>query len=141
MGLLIYEVADPETAFSIGNDFSKPVEHAFDGVAGGVIIRRYFIRNDDPAFTYSNIEVFPVHQSGRNIIDGTDGFSWKLIAGDQEPLEAQWALVSPGNTIDIPDISDTSTYEPFWVRIEVPRGASVSSYEGLKLRVSATESV
>jgi hypothetical protein len=143
MALLIYETADPGAAFSIGNDYSNPVQHSFNGVSGAVTIRRYFVRNDDPAFSYSNIQVQPVYVSGDNIINA-DGFSWKLIAGDQEPLESQWDLVTPGSSIDIPDIgtgvsSDTSTYEPFWVRIEVPAGASVKSHEGMKLRTSATQ--
>jgi hypothetical protein len=145
MGLLIYEAAEPASAFSVGNDYTTPIAHTFDGVQGAVILRRYFVRNDDPAFSYSNIKVQPIHIEGDNIIDGTDGFLWKLVPGDQEPLEEQWGLVSPGNDIDIPDIgtgisSDTSTYEPFWLRIEVPRGASVKSHEGIKLRITATES-
>jgi hypothetical protein len=144
MGLLLYETTDPNAAFSIDNDFSKPIAHTFNGSRGAVLTKRYFVRNDDSSFMYSNIKVFPVFISGDNIIAGGNGFSWKLTVGDQEPLEEQWALVSPGNEIDIPDIGtvligDVSTFEPFWIRIEVPKGASVKSHEGIKLRVAATE--
>jgi hypothetical protein len=144
MGLLIYETVDPSAAFSIGNDYSNPIAHSFDGVTGAVLIRRFFVRNDDPTKSYLDIQIQPIYVNGDNIIDGTGGFSWKLISGDQEPLKEQWELVSPANLVDIPDIgtgvsSDIATYEPFWLRIEVPQGASVKSHEGIKLRVIATE--
>lgn len=139
MGLLIYETAEPGAEFSVGNDFTNPMQHTFDGVQGAVLTTRYFVGNDDPNFQYSNIQVQPIHIDGDNIVGGGGGYSWKLIAGDQEPLEEQWGLVTPGNPVDIPDISNTSTYEPFWLRIEVPRGAQVKSHEGIKLRITATE--
>ena len=144
MGLLIYDEANPNAAFSIGNDFTNPLVATFDGAQGAIQTRRYYVRNDDSAFSYQNITVQPVFVSGDNIIDGTNGFSWKLIAGDQQPLEEQWNLVTPGNSVDIPDIgtllsSDISTYEPFWLRLEVPRGASVKSHEGIKLRITAEQ--
>jgi len=144
MGLLIYETANPSSAFSIGNDYNNPIAHSFDGVTGSVLIRRYFVRNDDPTKSYDNIQVQPIHVSGDNIIAGGSGFIWKLISGDQQPLEEQWNLVTPANVVDIPDIgngisADISTYEPFWLRIEIPKGAKVKSHEGIKLRVTASE--
>lgn len=144
MGLLIYRAPDPSTAFSAGGTFTNPLVSAFDGITGNVLNRRYYIRNDAANRSYESITLQPVHLNGTNIIDGTDGFNWKLIAGDEEPLEEQWSLVSPGNQIVIPDIgtavlADLTTYEPFWLRITVPRGAPVESHSGIKLKIDYTE--
>lgn len=144
MGLKIYRAPDPSSAFSLDGTFTNPLVNAFDGVAGSVLIRRYYVRNDDNTRSFADITVQPIFLSGDNIIDGTDGFNWKLIAGDEQPLEEQWELVTPGNSIVIPDIgtgvlADVTTYEPFWLRMTVPRGAPVKSHSGIKLRTSATE--
>jgi len=76
----------------------------------------------------------------------TAGFTWQLIAGDQQPLEAQWdaSLAVPGASINLGNIGaandgDTRSYIPFWLRITVPRGATIKSYQGVTLKISATE--
>jgi hypothetical protein len=143
MGLLIYSEANPSSAFSADGGFANPLSQAFDGVTGNVQQTRYYVRNDDATMTYSGISVQPVHLSDVNIIDGTDGFDWKLIAGDSQPLEEQWALVGSGNSISIPQIgtasvSDIATFEPFWLRVTVPKGAPVQSHAGIKLRLTGT---
>ena len=144
MGLKIYETADPGSAFSADGLFTNAMSFAFDGVRGAVLIRRFYVRNDNVNFSYDDTKVQPVLISGDNIIDGSNDFSWKLIAGDPQPLDEQWDLVNPANQIDIPDIgtlsvSDIATFEPFWLRIRVPQNAAVTSYEGIKLRISTTE--
>jgi len=144
MGLLIYQAPDPSSAFSDDGGFTNPLVNAFDGVTGNTLNRRYYVRNDSLSRSYSGVTVQPVHLSGDNIIDGTNGFSWKLIVGDEQPLEEQWSLVLPGNSILIPDIgtptvADITTFEPFWLRIIVPRGAPVKSHSGITLRIAGTE--
>jgi hypothetical protein len=143
MTLKIYENANPNTSFSISEEFSNPISHAFDGVNGGVIEKCYYVRNDNALNWYTNIKVQPI-DGGDNIVDGSNGFSWKLYAGNQQPLEEQWSLVSAGNQITLSDIGsasngDISTYLPFWVRIEVPAGSSVQSFQSVKLRINTTE--
>lgn len=146
MALKIYQAPNPSSSFSQGGTFTNPLVNAFDGVAGSVVIRRYYVRNDDSGLFYSSITVAPVYSSGVNIFDGTDGFSWKLIAGDTQPLEEQWGLLAEGNSISIPNIGtvsvfDVTTYEPFWLRMTVPRGAPVKSHSGIKLQTSFTEAI
>lgn len=140
MGLLIYESPNANTAFSVGSSFSNPVHHAVDGARGGTVVKRYYVRNDDSAFTYSNITVEPVRTSGVNVVDSL-GFSFKLIVGDSQPTEAQWAVTTAGAEIDIPDITSSTTYQPFWLRIQVPPNISATSYEGIKLRITAAETL
>lgn len=144
MGLLIYQTPDPLSAFSAGGVFTNPLVQAFDGVTGNIVQRRYYVRNDSSSYSYSGIAVQPTHVSGDNIIDGTNGFNWKLIVGDEQPLEEQWDLVTPGNSIVIPNIgtallADIVTFEPFWLRITVPRGAPIKSYSGITLNITGTE--
>jgi len=144
MGLSIYKEADPSEGYSQSGTFTNPLTQAVDGITGGVIQRRYYVRNDDPTKSFTGVTVTPYRESGENIADGTNGYAWKLIAGDAQPLEEQWGLVSASNSIDIPDIgtdsaSDIATYEPFWLRIVVPPRAPVQSYSGIKLRLDFTE--
>lgn len=143
MALAIYKTPDPHSAFSTGTAMN-PLSHSFDGVRGGTVTRRYYVRNDSNLYYYTAITVQPVYSNGVNIITGTDGFYWKLIAGDTKPLEEQWSLVLPANQISIPNIGsagsfDISTYEPFWLRIVVPRGAPTRNHIGIKLRLDFTQ--
>lgn len=144
MGLLIYSAPNPGAAFSADGLFTNPLMTAFDGATGSTFSQRYYVRNDTSNRSFENITLQPVYLSGDNIISGANGFGWKLVAGDAQPLEEQWDLVSYGNSIVIPDIgtptvADLSTYEPFWLRITVPRGAPVKSHSGIKLRLNYTE--
>lgn len=140
MALKIYETPAPSTtAFSEDSEFTNPIRNAFDGRTGQVVQRRYFVRNDSSLSVYSGVKVTPIDTEGRNIVDGTDGFSFKMKVGDQQPLDQEWETIAAGNLIDIPNISDNTTFEPFWLRIEVPQGADVQSLSDVKLRVEGFE--
>ena len=147
MALKIYESANPATAFSSDGEFSNPISVAVDGIVGATILRRYFVRNDSALHYYTDIQVTSVVNSGLDIVSGaTAGFAWKLIAGDSQPLEDQWGIIAPGNTMELADIgelgdADTTTYLPFWLRIEVPRGVDVQSFENVSLEITATEAL
>lgn len=146
MGLGIYEAVSPTTKYSLNGALTNAICFTFDGIAGGTQIRKLFVRNDDSLYYYEDITVTPVTKTGSDIISGAGGFSWKLIAGDTEPLEDQWELVSDGNSISLSDLGsggspDTSTYLPFWIRITVPEGISVQSLEGTRLDIACTENL
>lgn len=141
MGLKIYTKADPNSALSTGGVFTNPLALTFDGVNGGVIEKRVYLRNDVDGNSYADIVVTPDHGTGQDIISGADGYSWKLHAGDQRPLEEQWSMVVAGEGIELPDISDTTTYLPFWIRIEIPTGAPVESFQTAFLSIVAEETV
>lgn len=150
MGLKIYEEASPSTAFSTEGSFDNPMSHAFNGTTGEVVEKRYYIRNDDPTRWYSNITVQPVVSSGDNIVNGsgsTEGFLWKVLAGDSKPLEEQWELKAPGEAVSLGanigsgSAGDTTTYLPFWLRIQVPPNAPIASYQGVVLKIQSTEGI
>ena len=139
MALKIYESANPTSDFSVSGLYTNPLATTIDGATGQVVERKYYVGNDNSSFTYSGISVQAADNSGLHLIDGTVGFSWKLISEDTAPLETQWATVNAANSITLANIDDTNTYLPFWLRIEVPRATRVQSFDGIVLRVTATE--
>lgn len=145
MALKICERPTPDSEFSNEGAFTNPLSHSFNGITGEIIEQRYYLRNDDVTHWYSEITIQAVDH-GDVIVDGTDGYSWKLIAGDERPLEEQWEMAVAGASIEMDDIGtasagDESTYLPFWLRIEVPRGAPVESFQGVTLDVSCKENL
>lgn len=146
MALRIYASANSSSEFSINGEFSNPIVHSFNGVTGGTIIKKYYLRNNDDTKYYNNITLSAYVESGDDITDGTDGFSWKFRAGSDQPLEQEWALITDANNIDMDQIGsfgngDNTTYYPFWLRITVPDNLSAQSFENIKLRISYTENI
>jgi len=118
----------------------------FDGRIGGERDRLVYVRNDDILRYYTDIQVSPTDSSGDNIVNGTtSGFFWKLMLKDIAPTNAEWALVSPGNTISLgADLGDTTagdivTYLPFWVRVAIPRSQRIQTITDVVLNITATE--
>lgn len=144
MALKIYESASPGSAYSTDSSYSAPLSLSFDGINGGYKYVKLYLRNDDPTYYYTGITIQPVMLSGTSIIDGTNGWSWKLKAGDTQPLEAEWDLLTDANSISMADLGssgtpDTNTYLPFWLRIEIPAGAEIKAYQNVTLRKTANE--
>lgn len=141
MGLKIYESVDPSTDFSIEGANTNPVRHTFDGRVGGVIEHRYYVRNDDNTIQCNNIEVTLEDNEGRDIIHGTDGYVWKLKAGDTQPLDEEWRTINVASGIALNNLTDTTTYLPFWLRIEVPANAEVESFDDVKILLTCDENL
>jgi len=145
MSLNFYETPDSVSVLSDDASFSNAFSVTVDGITGGVVHRRIYVRNDDPTKFYTDIEVTPVVLSGTDIVTGaTKGYVWKLIVDDTQPAEEEWGLTSAGNTIALTDIGesgngDTTTFLPLWIRIEVPRSSPVTSYQNIGLRIQADE--
>jgi len=149
MGLKIYPDATPDSPYSQDGDMTEPLRQAFDGRRGQTVEQRCYLRNDDALYLYSGIQIQPIDQTGKDIVGGTDGFSWKLNAGNDQPIDDEWEVITAGRAISMSNLgtwtpahlraADTSTYLPFWLRIEIPRGAKVASYNDVILRVVAAE--
>ncbi len=144
MPIAIYTSADPHTAISQDGTFTNPFAVAIDGKNGGVIQQRLYIRNDDPDLSYSGINLLLVDTIGESAIDGSDRKTWKLYEGDTQPTDNQWATVSGANFITFSGIgnslvSDTSTYLPFWVRVEVGRNSDVETIKDVQLVLNGHE--
>lgn len=138
--LKVYEYANPSSSFSTDGEMTNPVRHTFDGRTGGVIEKRYYVRNDNALVWYSGLILVDVEDSqGRNITDGTDGYAWKLKAGDTQPLNEEWAVLNEASGIIFSGLIGTTTYLPFWLRIEVPSNAQVESFDDVKIVLTCNE--
>ena len=137
--LQIYPDASAEGEYSQDGFNTNPIRWAFDGRIGGVIERLYYLRNDDEDTTFTAITIIPNPNPANDIVDGDDGYSIKLRAGTTQPTAQEWATISPGNEIAMDDLTDSLTFLPFWLRIEVPKGAPVDTITGTTLRVEGTE--
>lgn len=143
MGLGIYTTATPEGVLSQDGSLSAPFSTTIDGRTGGSREFRLYVRNDDTDYSFSGILLKPVDTEGASIVDGTGGFNWKLSAGDTQPTTDEWDEISEGNEIALGDLgtdvlTDISTYLPFWVKVTVPRNASVHMYTDVTLQINAT---
>ena len=144
MALGIYTDTVPSAQLSEDGTLTNPLAVKIDGRAGGSLEQRLFVRNDDSNFFYTTITLLPIDTEGTSIIDGTDGFVWKLSAGDTQPTQSQWDAIGNATTISLADIGmagagDTSTYLSLWLQVQVPRNASVKTYTDVQLQIAADQ--
>jgi len=140
MALKFYDEVGSTTAYSLGGLFTNPQIVSLDGRTGGVVEQRVYVRNEDAATTYSNIQMM-LYQSGGSIsyVDGSSGYSMKLKSGSTRPTPAEWVTITADNTISLSDISNTNTYLPVWVRFEFPARVAVQHISNVSLKLTATE--
>jgi hypothetical protein len=145
IGIGIYTSADPDKRLSQSGAFTNPLLVTLDGRKGQTLQQKLYVRNDNSLYSYSGISLTPTYNAGINVIDGSQGYSWKLYAIDQQPTEDQWSVVQAGNsiafsgvlgTVTVPDIS---TYLPFWTRVTAPKNVPVQTITDVTLKISATE--
>ncbi len=144
MALKIYSEADPSADYSIDGAFTDPLLIVMDGKYGGVLQKKLYIRNGNTLAWYSDISLQIVDLTDITNIDGTKGFTWKLIEGTTQPSDDQWDAITTGNAITFDDLgtlgsSDTSTYLPFWLRVEIPRNIEVQTILDVQLKIITTE--
>jgi hypothetical protein len=133
------------TRYGVDDGF-LPITTTHDGVLGENIEIQLFVRNDDITEYYEDITVAPVCTTTPDETLGTaNGHGVKLSSGSTQPTEAQWGAIDYANTVSLSNIGsagngDTSTYLPFWYRVEVPAGAPADNKENIVLRISYTAS-
>jgi len=144
MALGLYTAPDASALLTDKNPFTV----TFDGRKGGIINRLLFVRNDNSATWYSNIQVQPIDLSGENIVDGSKlEFHWKLLEKDIVPALEEWKSVLPGNQLTLSSnlgsstLGDIVTFLPFWVQVKIPERQKVSTIKDVVFRVTATESL
>jgi hypothetical protein len=144
MALAIYHATDGISKFSQDGAFTAPLLESIDGRTGGSIERLLYIRNDNSLYSYQDIVLKAVDINGVSIVDGTNGFAWKLKEGAQQPTEEEWGIIDGGNEIILsdlgtPTVSDIATYLPFWLRIEIPRNSNIKTYTDVQLVATAEQ--
>lgn len=141
MSLQITPGADATNPFSQDGYNTNPIRFAVDGRVGGVFERLYYLSNNHATSTFSALTIKPVANTAKDIVNGVDGYSIKLKAGVTQPNAQEWATIDEGNTITMANLSDNLTFLPFWVRIEIPKGAPVDTITNTFLRASGTETI
>ena len=144
MSLNIYNDTIPAAVLSVDGDFTDPFSVTMDGLVGGSTETRLYVRNDSTAYYYTGTTLTPEDTSGGSIVDGTDGFSWKLRAGNTQPTATEWADIEAGDPIQLNNIGssgspDISTYLPFWIRVEIPKNAATSTFTDVQLKINSTQ--
>lgn len=118
-----------------------------DGKTGDSVELELHISADDIKVYYSSITLYPENLTSTNYINGTStGWGIKLREGDNQPTQSEWENISYGNTISFSNIGsgtygDTSTYLPFWVRIECPSYSVIRDKEVICLTISYIENL
>jgi len=149
MGLGIYEQIGPASfqKFSSEGEQLHPVQTTHNGREGEIVERLLFLRNDDSDKYYTNITIDPIDTDGDDDTNLTDtGWAVRLSPGALQPSEAQWQTVTPSDPIEMEDVgvdsaADTTTYFPFYYRIEVPRNTRVQTKTDITLSIQAVENV
>lgn len=157
MALKVYQIDEQDylfTELSVGT-FEEAV--VLSGRPGGSpVIKKLFLRNDDPTKWYSDIVISPKTTIGEDIT-GT-GLRIKLLSGDTKPSESDWAGAQvnadaslespldggPRNT-RLPEIGEEGTadqrYYPFWIWVQASPSLPGDTDAMFTLAVSYIEGV
>ena|SRR3990167_10972683 len=144
MPIKIYTSASPDAPISESGALTDPYLVTLDGRNGGVIQQKLYVRNSSSTLSYSGISLTVVNTDDPSLVDGSVGITWKLSEGTLQPTDEQWKVIDSANSITFSGIgtsavSDTSTYLPFWVRTEIPRGTSVQTITDIQFKIVASE--
>lgn len=132
MGILVSELDGGWTDFSTSGDQTNPISTTHDGRIEQPRERLLYVRNDDPTKSYASVVVDFIDYTYPNDIEGAEsGWSIKVKIGSLQPSETEWAAITAGDPLLIPEIVGVDS-EPFWYRIVSPRGLNV----GLKLDIA-----
>ncbi len=147
MAVGIYTSTDPSSLLSQDGAFTHPFAITFDGRIGGYKETKLYIRNDNPLYYYTDLQLSLEDTGTIQIIDNSgEGFAWKLSYGDAKPTYLDWVNTAANNTLSIDDLGasgdpDTSTYLPFWIFVQVPASLAIQTFTDPKFVLSGTENL
>ena len=140
MGIQIADLDGGWTAYSTSGEQTNPITTVHDGRVEEHKDVLLYVRNDDPAKAYSSVVVDFLDYTYPNDIEGSEsGWNVKVSLGSLQPSEVQWAAITAGDPLSIPDISGIGS-EPFWYRITSPRGLNVGLKVDIALKLTYVES-
>jgi hypothetical protein len=124
---------------------TSPFRITIEGLIGGCLVKRCYLRNDDPALYFTNITVrfadeLGLYSSGNSAND----WSRKLIYSIHEPFPEEWEQVENHNSLTFSSIgstslADTFSFFPIWVRCSIPAGLREQNITTLPLCVEGTQ--
>lgn len=122
-----------------------PVTTTHKGNEGEVIEILLYLRNDDPNQWYSDISIVGIDNTAPDDTQGDLGTGWgvKLSPGLEQPTKSKWTSIKFANKILMSTIGgvgdpDTTTFYPFWYRIQSPPGVDVQTKKDIKLQIDFT---
>lgn len=140
MGIQIADLDEGEwTAYSSSGDQTNPITTVHDGRMEQSRDVLLYARNDDATKEYTDIVLDFADSEYPNDIEGVQsGWNIKVSLGSLQKSDAEWATVTAGQSISIPNISGIGS-EPFWYRITSPIGLHVGLKLDISLKLSYTE--
>lgn len=143
MGLGVY-TNTTATPFSTGGALTNPFEVVEDGRESSSFETLLYLHNNDATYYFTSISIKPVTTTGMDLTAGANGYVFRLSAGSAEPSLAAWASITPGSSIAMSSLGsfghpDTSTYLPFWVRVETPQNAPVNTFSSVQLAITCNQ--
>lgn len=144
MSIGIYTDTKSTELISQNDTFSNTLLVPVNGRLGGTFQKRLYVRNSEANKSYSSIQVSVENPVDPTLINGVQFTYWKLIAGDQQPADWQWDLITTGNAISLSNIGtvsvgDNSTYLPFWLYVRVPRNSNANTFTTPNMVIRANE--
>lgn len=97
-----------------------------NGFTGEAIETLIYIRNDNELAWYKNIKMYIEMESlEEGSLFSSDGWSYKIKYGSEQPSEKEWGAIYPNNFVLIEDIgnnliANTESLFPVWIRIFCP---------------------
>lgn len=118
--LRIYTATDPNAYLDTSNLRSFISPHNRRSMTPHV--QQMWVRNTSNSLWMTDIQVF-ASSTGSDITSGTSGFGFKFLSGELEPTERMWSSVAYNQPVYLSTMgttgnADTSTFLPFWVRVE-----------------------
>ncbi len=157
MALKVYQINEQDYVFSELSVGTFEEAAILSGVPGGsAVVKKLFLRNDDPTKWYNNIVISPKTTIGGEIT-GTN-LRIKLLSGNTKPTDADWAAAQvnadaslesplaggPRNT-RVPELGEAGTadqrYYPFWIWVQASPSLPRDNDAMFILSASYTENV
>ncbi len=147
MSLLIYEQTSPGVyaEFSVDGAHTDPLTTVHHGRNGDTFERELYLgrpSGNSSDFTNVRIKADSLTEDsdiGSGSSPGDSGWGVKLMVDPgHDPTESEWDATDYGSTIDFEDI-DSDNKQPFWFRIESPRGISIQNKKNIALLILLTE--
>jgi len=132
---MLYLYTAETVTSTISTDDTQPFVSSHNKKKFHPDVHRLYLRNDSTNEWYSNVQVIGTSTQGNDIYSGTGYFGLKFSVGPNRPTERMWNAIAYNHPAEFQPIgtvavADTSTFYPFWARVDVSPGSPVAFYQG-----------
>lgn len=149
MALNLYEYNEDNnqyTAISEDGLHTNPIKSSHDGTNGEIVEKKYYLKNTDNNFYYTDITLtsIPSRKVKVGDINYPEAFvGFKILNQDTQPTENEWLSIKSGNEVILADIGNASegdiSYKPLWIQIQIPTGTRVQTIRDISISIQAKE--